>query len=266
MPSPQSKPRTLTVEFSGICTLLWDKKRASADVHMVDLSSVGFEPHHAALSLLIDESTPRGIRGPDADAAVSVPGQNAELGLWDLSGTTTEVVGATGKLTVDDSKIDPAKKPGAKPGSVRWVADIGSLCESNQVDPVCPTAAIFHVPAGHVTSAGGAFARKLQFLNRDGTPIALERYCVPRFQVTIPFQDTIALRLDRMRVLRFTNSVRVMVSNTCVCGLRAGEPANHFEGHYDVVNAKRRPIVKRAGKQAQFPWFPEICLPGFVQF
>jgi hypothetical protein len=81
----------------------------------------------------------------------------------------------------------------------------------------------------------------------------------------MPFDETIALRLDRTRVLRFTSSMRVIVSNTCVCGLGAAEPANHFYGHYDVVEAKRRPTVGPAGKQVKFPWWPELCNPGFVQ-
>jgi hypothetical protein len=264
MPTTKTKSRTLTVEFSGICTLVWNKKAGTADVHMVDLASAGFERHYAALGLAVGESTARGVRGPDADAAISVPGEQVDIGLWNLFGTTTEVIGATGKLTIDDSKVDPTKKPSSKPGSIRWLPDIGFLCESTNVDPVCPTAAIFRISAGHLTSAGGAFARKVQFVS-DGEPVGPDRYCVPRFQVTIPFDRTLALRLDRTRVLRFTESQRVIVSNTCVCGLGMATPANHFYGHYDVVDAKRRPTVAPAPKQAKFPWWPEMCNPGFVQ-
>jgi hypothetical protein len=264
MPASKPKPRTLTIEFSGIVTLVLNQKAGSAEVHMVDLASAGFERHYAALGLVAAESTARGVRGPNADAAISLPGEHADIGLWNLSGTTVEVIGATGKLTIDDSKIDPAKKPPVKPGSIRWLPDIGYLCESNRLDPICPTATVFRMTAGHLTSAGGAFARKLQFIN-DGTPLGPDRYCVPRFQVTIPFQDVLAVRLDRTRVLRFTDTMRVMVSNTCVCGLGAATPANHFYAHYDVVQAKRKPTVTPAGKQVKFPWFPEWCIPGLVQ-
>jgi hypothetical protein len=264
MPAANKKPRTLTIEFSGICTLVWNKKAATAEVHMVDLASAGFERHYAALGLAVRESTARGVRGPDADAAISIPGENADIGLWNLFGTTTEIVGATGKLTVDDSKIDTSKKPSNKPGSIRWLSDIGFLCESDRVDPICPTAAVFRLSAGHLTSAGGAFAHKLKFLD-DGAPVGPDRYCVPRFQLTVPFHDRIAIRLDRTRVLRFTDSMTVIVSNTCVCGLGAAAPANHFYGHYDVVEAKRKPTVSQAGKQLKYVWWPEMCIPGFVQ-
>jgi hypothetical protein len=264
MAAAKPKSRTLTIEFSGICTLVWNKKAATAEVHLVDLASAGFERHYAALGLAVGESTARGVRGPDADAAISIPGENTDIGLWNLLGTTIEIVGATGKLTVDDSKVDPTKKPSTKPGSVRWMPDIGFLCESDAVDPICPTAAVVRLPAGHLTSAGGRFARKVQFLV-DGTPLGPDRYCVPRFQLTVPFEESLALRLDRTRVLRFSDSMQVIVSNTCVCGLGASEPANHFYGHYDVVRAKRRPQVGPPGKKVEMPWWPELCNPGFVQ-
>ena len=264
MPAAKPKLRALTIEISGICTLVWNKKAATAEVHLVDLASAGFERHYAALGLAVSESTPRAVKGPNADAAVSLLGEHTDMGLWNLRDTTTEIVGATGKLTVDDSKIDPTKKPPAKPGSIRWAADIGLLCESARVDPICPTAAVFRIPAGHITSAGGAFAKKVQF--KDGaTPVGPDRYCVPRFQVTVPFERELALRLDRTRVLRFSDSMSVILSNTCVCGLGEGQPANHFYGHYDVVEAKRKPTVEPAGKNVKFPWFPEFCIPGFVQ-
>lgn len=265
MPPAKPKPRTLTIEFSGICTLVWNQKAGSAEVHMVDLAAAGFERHYAALGLAVEESTARGVRGPNADAAISLPGRHADIGLWNLFGTTAEVVGAEGKLTVDDSKIDPTKKPSNKPGSIRWVADIGELCESDQPDPICPIAAIFRLTAGRLTSAGGAFARKVKFVD-DNTAIGPDRYCVPRFQVTIPFRDRVAIRIDRTRVLRFHDSMTLMVSNTCVCGLGATAPANHFYGHYDVVQAKRRPQVEPpSGKKPQFIWWPEMCHPGFVR-
>lgn len=260
--SPTSK--TLTIEFAGICTFVWNKTAGTADVQLVDLSSAGFQRHYAALGLAITESTPRGIKGPDADAAVSLPHENSDMGLWNLLGTNVEIVGASGKLTVDDSKIDASKKPPKEPGSIRWVADIGFVCESDRLDPVCPTAATITLPAGHITSAGGAFARKLEFVD-EGTPIGPDRYCVPRFKAVIPFERELALRLDRQRVLRFTDSMEIVVSNTCVCGLGMGAPVNHFYGHYEVVEAKRKPTVKAAGKQPKTIWFPEWCIPGVVR-
>jgi hypothetical protein len=263
MSPAKTKSRTLTVEFSGIVTLVW-KKTAGAEVHMVDLGAAGFEKHYAALGLAVAESTPRGVRGPDADAAISIPGENTDIGLWNLSGTTVEVVGATGKLTVDNTKVDPTKKPPNKPGSIGWLPDVGFLCESTEINPICPTAAVFRLTAGHIESAGGKFARKVQFVD-SGTPVGPDRFVVPRFRVTLPFDKEIAIRLDRTRVLRFSESMQVIVSNTCVCGLGVAAPANHFYGHYDVVEARRKPTVTPAGKQAKVPWWPEMCIPGVVQ-
>ena len=114
-PVKTSKPRSLTIEFSGISTLVWNKKAGTAEVRLVDLTSAGFERHYAALGLMVQESSARGVRGPGADAAVSLPGEQTDIGLWNLDGTTIEIAGATGKLTVDDSKVDPTKKPSSKP-------------------------------------------------------------------------------------------------------------------------------------------------------
>jgi hypothetical protein len=260
----KSKPKVLTIEFAGIATFVWDKKRGSAEVHLVDLASAGFERHYAALSFEVTESTPHGIKGPSADAAVSLLGQNVDVGVWNLLGTTVELFGATGKLTVDDVKVDVTKKPPKSAQSIRWMADVGSLCESNAINPLCPTAAVIRLPAGHVTSTGAGAARKVEFTS-DGTPIGPDRYCLPRFTVAVPFETEIAMRLSRERILRFNESMAVTISNTCVCGLGVGPVANHFYGHYDVVNAKRRPKVQPAGPQPMTPLFPELCWTGFVE-
>ena len=143
------------------------------------------------------------------------------------------------------------------------MADIGFLCDSDRLDSVCPTAAMIRLPAGQIRSAG-ADARKVQFL-ANGEPVGPERYCRPRFEAVLPFERELAVRLDQRRVLRFTDSMRIIVSNTCVCGLGMSNPPNHFYGHYEVVQAARRPTVEPAGKKAKFPWYPEYCNPGFVQ-
>lgn len=255
---------TLTIEFSGISTLVWNKKARTAEVHLVDLASAGFQRHFAALSLEVTEATPHGVRGPDADASVSVAGEDKDIGLWNLFGTTVEIVGASGKLTVEDKKVDTSKKPSKKADSIRWLANVGVLCDSDALDPVCPTAAVIRIPAGHISAAGAEAARKVAFSDA-GTPVGPDRYCMPRFQVQIPFANELALRLSRERVLRFSDSMRIVISNTCVCGLGLGPTANHFYGHYDVVQARRRPTVRRAGPQPKTPSFPELCFGGFVE-
>jgi hypothetical protein len=258
------KQKILTIEFAGIATLVWDKKRGSAEVHLVDLGSAGFERHYAALSFEVSESTPHGIKGPSADAAVSLLGRDIDIGVWNLMGTTVELFGATGKLTVDDTKVEVTKKPPKSAESIRWIADVGSLCESHAVNPLCPTASVIKLPAGRITATGAAAARKVEFAN-DGVPVGPDRFCLPRFKAAVPFETELAIRLSRERVLRIQDSISVTVSNTCVCGLGVGPVANHFYGHYDVVDAKRRPTVKRAGPQPMTPLFPEICWAGFVE-
>jgi hypothetical protein len=260
----KAKMKALTIEFSGISTLLWNQKAGTVRVQLVDLGSAGFQRHYAALSMPIREDSPLGVKGPNADIAVSVFGEDTDIGVWNLLGTTVEIIGATGKLTIDASKVDVTKKPSKKTESIRWLADIGLLCESHKVDPICPTAAVIDIPAGHITAAAQDVARKLSFTD-NGTPVEPDRYCTPRFKTVIPFESELAIRLSRERVLRFTQSTKVIVSNTCVCGLGAGPVANHFYGHYDAVKAKRRPTVKRAGPQPLTPQFPEICYGGFVE-
>jgi hypothetical protein len=258
------KQKALTIEFSGICTLVWDQKAGKGEVRLVDMSSAGFQQHYAALGIAVTEASPPAVKGPDADAAISVPGEDKDIGVWNLLGTSTEIIGGVGKLTVIDDKVDVTKKPGKNAESIRWLADIGDLCESQRLSGTCPTAATVSLSAGRISAAGGADAKRLAFV-ADGVPVGPERYCTPRFKAEIPFDGELAIRLDRARVLRFTDSRTIVVSNTCLCGIGVGPTANHFYGHYDVVDAKRRPIARRAGPQPKLPSWPEICFGGFVK-
>ncbi len=260
----KGSPNELTIDFSGISTLVLDKKSNTATVQLVDLGSAGFQRHFAALGLLITEDMTTGVRGPDADAAVSLPGENRDIGLWDLLGTEVEILGATGTLTVDESRIDPARKPGRKATSVNWLPNIGTLTESSKLDPACPIAATIELSTGHATALAAGEARKVEFVT-DGTPVGPPRYYLPRFRFTIPFEEELSLRLDRQRVLRFSASMSVMISNTCVCGLGVSSPSNHFYAHYDVVRAKRRPKVQPAGPLPKTPSWPEWCFAAMVE-
>jgi hypothetical protein len=260
----RGKSKTLTIDFSGISTLVVDKKSNAATVHLVDLASAGFQRHFAALGLVVSEDTAHGLRGPDADAAVSLPGDDRDIGLWDLLGTDVEILGATGKLTIDDSKVDATKKPSKADESINWLPNVGDLTESTKVDPVCPTAATIELTAGHVTALAAGEPRKMEFLDH-GTPIGPGRYYLPRFRVTIPFDEELSIRLDRQRVMRLTDAMSIMISNTCVCGLGIASPANHFYAHYDVVRAKRRPTVQPAGPRPMNPVWPEWCFAAMVK-
>jgi len=255
---------TLTIHFSGICTFVWDRKRGSAEVRMVDLASAGFQQHYAALGIAVTENTPRAITAPDADAAVSLAAMNCDMGLWNLIATDVKIVGGTGKLTVDDSKVDPSKKPAKTVESIRWLPDLGELTESNKTNSLCPISATVEIPAGHVTGNARIGAQKVEFVN-DGTPIQPNRYYVPRLTAAIPFDSEIALVLDRRRIIRFTASMEIVISNTCVCALGMPGMPNHFYAHYDVVNARRRPTVQPAGPGVKMPSWPEWCYMAFVE-
>lgn len=258
------KSKTLTIEFSGISTLIWNPKAGTAEVRLVDLASAGFQQHYAALGLVVDEHTADAVKGPDADAAVSMPNANMDMGLWNLLGTEVEVFGAAGKLSVDHSKVDTAKKPSKTADSIRWLPDISFLTDSRSLDPICPIATVIRIPAGRVTASASAGSRRMEFLEH-GTPVAPPRYYLGRFKVAIPFETELAIRLDRRRVLRFADSRSVMISNTCVCGLGMSVRPNHFFAHYDVTQAKRRPKVEPAGPQPKLPAWPEFCFAAFVE-
>ena len=256
--------RQLTIDFSGICTLVVDRKGGVATVQMVDLASAGFQRHFAALGIVVSEETAKGVKGPDADAAVSLPGEDRDIGLWDLMGTEVEVLGATGALTVDTTKVDTRKRPvKGNAGSLEWLPNISVLTESSTLDPICPTAASIAFTSGIVTALAAGEPRKMEFVD-DGTPVVPARYYLPRFRVTVPFATELALRLDRQRVLRFRQSMSIIMSNTCVCGLGLSSPANHFYAHYDVVAAKRKPTLQPVASATMYPEFPEWCYAGVV--
>lgn len=261
--SPQPT-KSLQVEFSGICTLVWNKKNNSAEVRLVDLASAGFPQHYAALGITAEEGVPLGVRGPNVDAAVSLPGVNTDVGIWNLTGSDIEIIGGLGKFSVDDSKVDSAKKPGKDAESIRWMPNLGELAESTRPNPMCPTAATVALSVGRVTAAAAGTSRKVEFV-ANGTPVGPPRYYLTRFKVSIPFGDEIALRLDRQRVLRINESRTVMISNTCMCGLNIGTVPDDFSAHYDLVEAKRRPLPQLAGPAPMWPSMPEFCWDAYIE-
>jgi hypothetical protein len=272
--SPKKTQKTLTIDFAGICTFVWNKKAGTAEMRLVDLASAGFQRHYAALGIAVNERTPKALKGPEADAAMSMPDTNTDLGLWNLSGCDVQIVGATGKMTVDDSKADVTKKPGKTVESIRWLADIGYLTGSTDPNGLCPTAATVTLGAGRITANATVGHRRVSFLE-NSQPVGPTRFCVPRLRATIPFDDELALVLDRRRLLRFTDSMQAIISNTCVCAVGMPGMPDHFYAHYDVVDAKRRPAVTpaqaapRGGALAvaspQLASWPEFCYMGFVE-
>jgi hypothetical protein len=265
-PTPKSSKKThaLTIEFSGVCTLVWNKKAATAEVQLVDLAAIGMSRHSASLGIVIHDGNAAGIHAPDAEATVALPGVNTDVGMWSLLDTSVEIIGASGKLTVDNSKVDVTKQPSQSAESIQWLANVGVLAESAAINPACPTAATVRLTSGHITAAPVGKLRKVEFVD-DGAPVAPPRYCIERFKVTVPFDDDIALRLDRRRVLRFSRSRTIVISNTCMCGLNSAPTVDDFYAHYDVVKARRRPQVRLAGSLPKIIEIPEICIVGYVE-
>jgi hypothetical protein len=139
--------------------------------------------------------------------------------------------------------------------------------DSSAHSAICPTAAAVTLASGTLTAKNVGNPQKLQFVDPTGL-IGPARYCLSRFQVVIPFESELGVRLDRRRVLRFTETNSVVMSNTCVCDLGINQPPDHFLAHYEVVQAKRRPTIKPAkpaGPGAKVPWWPDLCLVGYVE-
>jgi hypothetical protein len=195
---------------------------------------------------------------------VSLAPMNTDMGLWNLIGTDVKVVGGKGKLTVDDSKVDATRKPAKSAESIRWLPNLGELTESDTTSSLCPISATVQIPAGHVTGNARIGAQRVAFLN-NGAPIQPNRFYVPRLTASVPFDTEIALVLDRRRIIRFTASMEIVISNTCVCALGMPGMPNHFYAHYDVVNARRRPTVQPAGTGVRMPSWPEWCYMAFVE-
>lgn len=264
--TPKAKTNTgntLTIDFSGISTLVWNREKGTAEVRLVDLGAAGYQQHYAAMGVVVDEDFPKSLKGPDADAAISLPGADRDLGLWNLAGTDVEFLGVDGKLSVEDRKIDPAVRPGRTAESIQWLANIGFLTASTTLDRVCPISSIISLPAGRVTANATAGVRKVRFADH-GAPVGPPRFCVSRFKVVMPFADEMAIRLDRRRIFRLHQSMSIMISNTCVCGLGQQGMPNHFYAHYDVTNAERRPTVEPSGPRPMTPMEPEFCFAAFV--
>ena len=269
---PQKTQKTLTIDFAGICTFVWNKKAGTAEMRLVDLASGGFQRHYSALGIAVNERTPKVLKGPEADAAMSLPDSNTDLGLWNLSGCDVKIVGATGKLSVDDTNVDVTKKPAKTAESVRWLADIGYLTGSTDPNGLCSISATVKIGAGRLTANATVGHRRVSF-SENGIPIGPTRYCVPRVRAAIPFNDEVAIVLDRRRILRFSDSMSVVISNTCVCAVGLPGMPDHFYAHYDVVRAKRRPEVTPAqaapgGGAVAMPHlasWPEFCYMGFVE-
>lgn len=242
---------SLTIEFAGVSTFLWQpansqRKGASGNGHdeaavvLVDLGAAGFHPHHATLAT---EGT-SGVSCPDPDTSIAVPGSPLELGIWNLDGTEIELIADAGPLKVDDEEIDNTQPPPDTTGSIRWLPEIGALCQSRTLAPKVPTAARLRLTTGRVSSTAAAHPPvKLAFDDNDQPIDGGERYVLPRFIVELDCARA-ALRLDGKREFRFSGDHHVIISNTCVCDASKVGAPGHFYAHYLLVEAKRKPRVR----------------------
>lgn len=264
---------SLTIEFAGVSTLLWQKgdkpNGGEATVVLVDLGQAGFHTHHATLAMEGNSS----VSCPDPDTSIAVPGVPSELGIWDLRGTELEIIADGKPLEVDDSEIDEAKVPAVQAGSIRWLPEIGGLCQSRTLAPGVPIATRLRLSTGRVSATAAqhppirvAFDEVVD--ERDRV-IGGERYILPRFMVEIE-SAKVTLRVDKKREFKFDTDHNVIISNTCVCEPPTRSGAGHFYGHYLLVEAKRKPRVRRTSgpfrreKMFSVPEAPEHCFCAYA--
>jgi hypothetical protein len=250
---------SLTIEFAGVTTFLWRKANAKdkdaqhqGEVVLVDLGNAGFHPHHATLAT----EGNRGITCPDPDTSVAVPGWPSELGIWNLKNAEIELIADAAPLTVEDGEINAQEPPPDTTGSIRWLPEIGSLCQSRTLAPRVPSAARMRLNMGRVsaTAAKHPPVRVVfdEVVDGEDRVIDAERYILPRFMVEIECARAI-LRLDGQREFRFDADHHVIISNTCVCDHAKFGAANHFYGHYALLEAKRKPRVRQTSGEFRRP-------------
>lgn len=255
----------LTIEFAGVSTFVWNKDRNSAEAVLVDLGASGFHKHHATLAT---EGAP-GLSCPDPDISVAVPGSPLELGIWTLNGELAVSADAA-PLDVDDGAIEHGNPPSHQNGSIRWLPEIGAICQSRTLASKVPVAARLPLTIGRVSSTAAAHPPMRVAFDVADEGLGEERYVLPRFMVEID-APAVTLRLDAKRELRFANDHHVIISNTCVCEPAGAAGAGHFYGHYLLVDAKRKPAVRRTSgpflrpKTFAIPSAPEHCFSAYLE-
>lgn len=257
---------SLTIEFAGISTLVWNKDRNQAEAVLVDLGAAGFHSHHAVLAAMGGD----GITCPEPDTSVAVPALPIELGIWNLEGDV-ELIADGGPLSVNDDQID-ATKPPKDTGSIRWLPELGELCLSRTLAPGVPVAARLPLKTGQVSATAARHDPIQLEFDDDAGLVVPRRYVMARFVVEVPC-DKATIRFGEREIRFDGNHHRVVISNTCACEPVARGAAGHFYAHYLLVEAKRKPRVRRIGpfnrtpNIAFFSWPAdvEICLCSYVQ-
>jgi hypothetical protein len=256
----------LTIEFAGITTLLWHKDRKEATVVLVDLAAAGFHKHHAAMAMEGGHE----VSCPDPDLSIAVPGQELELGIWNLQGTDIELIADGGPLEVDDTEVDVTQAPADNASSIQWLPEIGALCQSRTLAPGVPISARMQLKTGNITSTRAGHELIRVVFDDDDRQVGDERYILPRFLVRID-SPRVKIRLDTNREFKFETDHHVTISNTCVCEPVSRGAPGHFYGHYLLVEAKRKPRIRRTyrsgrPKGATFAWpaDPEYCFSAYA--
>lgn len=250
---------SLTIEFAGVSTFLWRKAnekdkdaKDQGEVVLVDLAAAGFHPHHATLAT----EGGSGISCPDPDTSLALPGWPSELGVWNLKGVEIELIADAAPLAVDDGEIKLQDAPPEGTGSIRWLPEIGGLCQSRTLAPRVPTAARMRLNTGRVSATAARHPPlRVMFdevVDGNDQPIDGERYVLPRFIVEIDCAKAV-LRLDAKREFRFEADHHVIISNTCVCEHARFGAANHFYGHYTLLEAKRKPRIRQTSGEFRRP-------------
>lgn len=259
---------SLTIEFAGISTLVWNKATNEAEVLLVDLAAAGYQRHHAMLAMADNTA----VVAPQPDASIAIPGQPLELGIWNLHGAEIEIDAKdAGPLEVVADPVNDAEPPAPGAESIRWLPDISDLCQSRSLNTKCPIAARVRIRSGRLTATAANFPQvRAQYFDGD-RPLGPARYTLSRFMLEVPSTD-VRLRLDERRVIDVHTDHHAMISNTCAYESAFTGMSGHFYAHYLTVAARRRPIVQtvRSARRAAFAAFswpadPEHCVPAFVE-
>ena len=260
-----------TFEFSGMCTLIIKPKEAI--VRMLDMEKLGFGRHEAVL--VVDKASTLAKVSHDADLVAAVPGRIAEYLVYSLRGASRPITldreNDTGLKVYDDPIVmdkdptqqeDDAGNPdSARAESLKWVADIGELVKSKDVQDV--PSIDFMFKNGRVSAQG--LWEQNKGLTFDFEPQGTwkpNRFLAARFKIEVEFNKYLDVLLNRDRSVMIDGDFAFSVCNTCTC-LADQDP--DFHAHYKNVRDFTHSTMKPSKPKIDIPpWAPEECFVGYI--
>lgn len=246
--------RRLAIEYAGICTLVIDEKARSSEVWLVDVAATGRTKHYPSLMV----QTTRFVNGATPDVVVTNPGNDAELAVWDLSGTTVsfesdiENPWNLSRSPLGNDVFGKAPDSAAQ-SNVEWLSELGQLTGTRVLRKPLPLSARVTDMRGrigaHFTQASLDYRYSFQDNPSDANPPT--RVLAWRVRQAIQFKDSISIQIsDPSRGMRRVTIARsgvqeptAVIANLCRCP--DDGPADHFYAYYDLLESPpRRPLIK----------------------